>query len=378
MARFSIDVSAVPSSPVGVGRYALGLLPAMCSGDLLGDDQAYLISSASNSNLWRGLTSSILELAKTPSNRLLRLGWEQMILPRVLSRARVDLHHGLHYTMPEKFRGVLVVTVHDLTMVEHPEWHERSKVAYFRRAISVAARRADAIVVPSNHTREKLCSAYKISGEVLVIPHGVNLSEFNASDRLAMVPRGGSSTKDLEVELLYVGTIEPRKAIPILIEAFDEVGSKYPKATLSLVGMVGWKAKDSLDAIAGSRYRDRITTYGYLSAEELCDRYRRASLFVYPSFEEGFGLPVLEAMAMGIPVVTTRGTAMAEVGHGCVALAEPGDPDSLAQVIGEELEDLHRAEHRAFAAKEVAASYSWEASAIAHIGLYRKLLAAST
>jgi glycosyltransferase involved in cell wall biosynthesis len=218
----SLDVSAVPENPVGAGRYTVELVRALLARH---DVQLTLWARRSDAPRWQALTEGGMSAqlhAVAPRSRPLRLGWEQVRLARMLRHEGVLVHHSPHYTMPERARLARVVTVHDLTFFDQPERHERAKVAMFRRAIRVAARRADALVCVSQQTADRLEALLHPAPGVFVVPHGVDRERFSPSE-----PSNGfdeQALAELGVRrpyVLFLGTLEPRKAVPVLIEAFD-------------------------------------------------------------------------------------------------------------------------------------------------------------
>ena len=214
--------------------------------------------------------------------------------------APIDVHHGPHYTMPERARVPRVVTVHDLTFFDHPEWHEQSKVIVFRRAIRVAARRADAIVCVSRRTAQRLEELCGPTGRVFVVPHGVDHERFGPEPPASGMSGGTDVVSDDEFlrrlgvrppYVVFVGTLEPRKAVPDLVAAFDRVAADHAELSLVLAGRPGWGVEAVEQAIGRARYGDRIVRTGYVPDDAVPALLRRAAVAAYPSLEEGFGLP---------------------------------------------------------------------------------------
>jgi len=362
----SIDVSAVPPQPKGVGRYAIEMLKAL--GPLVHPElEVGLCVSRSNAELFYSLGSNVAVLCESPANRLARLTWEQSFLPFLLNRTGVRLHHGIHYTAPLLYRGIRVVTVHDVTFITSPQWHEPEKVQFFSRALRWAARNTDAIVVPSFDTANKLKILLSPTAEVVVIPHGVKTTRCRGY-RDNYTDRSGSPF------ILFVGTVEPRKSVETLVMAFDEIAGEFDSLRLVIAGQIGWRADKAKTAISNSPFRSRIDLLGFVSDDELERLYNQASVFVYPSLEEGFGLPVLEAMAHHVPVVTTRDSAMAEVSEGYASLVSAGDVLGLASEISKELTSPRSRKELTDKACNLLASYTWERSARGHLALYETLL----
>lgn len=375
--RLSLDVTAVPVAPAGAGRYVLDLAAALADRD---DVDLVLVSRRSDAARWQHLAAAgrgghAAALPAAPGVRPLRLAWEQAALPGVLRRAAVEIHHGPHYTMPRRARVPVVVTVHDCTFFDHPEWHERSKVVVFRRAIRLAARRAAVVVCVSRTTAERLQQLVRVAGPVVVAPHGVDHERFRPDE-----PAAGADAAALEglgigpdrPYVLHVGTLEPRKDVPGLVRAFDRLAPSHPDLLLVLAGHRGWGAEAVARAVAASPHRDRVVHTGYVPDPAVPALLRRAAAVAYPSLEEGYGLPALEALACGAPLVTTEGTAMAELAGAAALLVPPGDPAALAGALEEALAGTGpEAAERRRSGLATAAGRTWAASAERHMEAYR-------
>jgi len=280
--------------------------------------------------------------------------------------------------MPELARLPAVVTIHDCTFFDHPEWHERSKVVLFRRATRVAARRAAAIICVSHATAQRLQEVVDVRAPITVAHHGVDHDRFRPDE-----PGPGSDAEALaqlglvpdQRIILFVGTLEPRKGVGVLIEAFDRLAGSHPDTVLVLAGQRGWGADEVTGGMARARHPDRIRALGYVPDTTLPALLRRASAVAYPALEEGFGLPALEALACGTPLVTTSGTAMEEVAGDAALLVKPGDAGDLGSALEAVLDGVGQAEalQRREQGLSIAATYTWTRTAEIHAGLYRKV-----
>jgi glycosyltransferase involved in cell wall biosynthesis len=372
--KVSLDVTAVPSSPAGAGRYAVELAAALVRRE---DPSLVLVARRDDAPRWRLIGGARADVvASSPSPRPLRLAWEQLALPALLRRTRPDVHHGPHYTMPERARVPVVVTIHDCTFFDHPEWHESTKVRFFRRAIRVAARRASALVCVSETTARHLAAVCSVTAPVVVAPHGVDHLRFSpdplepgADD--AVLRRIGIGPESRFV--LFVGTVEPRKDVATLVRAFSALADDERDVSLVLAGRRGWGVRPVDEAVAATRHRDRITWTGYVPDDAVPALLRKASVVAYPSLAEGYGLPALEALACGAPLVTTSGTAMAELAGEAATLVAPGDPEGLADALAGVLRGAGGSEsvRRREAGIARAAARTWEASAERHVEAYR-------
>jgi glycosyltransferase involved in cell wall biosynthesis len=382
----SLDVSAVPESPAGAGRYTLELATALLERP---EVALTLVSRRHDHRRWEALVAAAggptgttagqagTVAAVAPGPRPLRLVWEQVGLPGYLRRAAPDVHHGPHYTMPERTGRPVVVTVHDCTFFDHPEWHERSKVLLFRRAIRVAARRADAVVCVSATTAERLAEVCPVSAPVVVAPHGVDHRRFSPGEAEAGADDGALRGLGLDPDrpmILFVGTMEPRKNVPALVRAFERIADAHPDAVLVLAGQRGWGADEVERAVlAAERHLDRIVRTGYVPDQAVPALLRKAAVVAYPSLAEGYGLPALEALACGAPLVTTSGTAMAELAGDAALLVPPGDTEDLAAALDAVLSDGDgRVAERRRLGLAVAAARTWASSAERHVEAYRR------
>ena len=375
--RVALDVSAVPDRPVGAGHYILQLARGLADRS---DVDLVLCSRSGDRARWASLVTGGNLLADAPEPRPLRLIWEQLRLGPLVASSGATVLHGPHYTMPRRCPVPSVVTVHDLSFFDEPRWHERSKVLLFRRAISRAAREAAVVVCPSQATADALRRWCPVDAEVVVAPHGVDTVRFRPDE-----PRPGADAARLAAldprmspdrpMLVFVGTLEPRKDVPTLVRAFSSVAGRHPDALLVLAGGAGWGADDVEAAVATSGLGRRIVRTGYVGDDDIPALLRSATAVVYPSLYEGFGLPALEALACGAPLVTTRGTAMEEVAGMGAVLVTPGDVDDLAGALEAVLEgmgdDRAAAERRALGFG-IVGRHTWARSTDLHVAAYRR------
>jgi glycosyltransferase involved in cell wall biosynthesis len=310
---------------------------------------------------------------------VVRLGWEQAGLPLLVRRLVPDVLHSPHYTLPLVTslgrRPGVVVTLHDATFFSHPELHLGTKAPFFRAWTRVATRRADALVVPSAATRDEVVRHTGVDAErIAVIPHGVDHKRFRppTDDELAELRRwlGLDASQSY---IAFLGTLEPRKNVPALVDAFIEAsGERDHPPVLVLAGGKGWD--ESVDG-ALARVPSHLTVLrpGFLPDGLVPAYLGGADLVAYPAFGEGFGLPVLEAMACGAAVLTTRLLSLPEVGGDAVAYAESPQAADIAAALRELLDQPALRQQLGRAALLRAQTYTWEAAARAHLDVYQRV-----
>jgi glycosyltransferase involved in cell wall biosynthesis len=312
-----------------------------------------------------------------PSPRPARLAWEQARAAGLAAHLGIEVWHGPHYTLPLRLRCPSVLTIHDLTFFDHPEWHERSKVAFFRRMTRAAAARADVIVAVSAATAERLDEVLGPAAPVVTIPHGVEHARFrpeergDAGDLAALAPLGVRPPY-----VAFVGTMEPRKAVPTLVEAFARVAAGRPDLRLVLAGRDGWATEAVRGAVEASGVASRVLRLRWVPDEALPALLRQAAAVAYPSFEEGFGLPALEALSCGAALVTSAGSPMAEVAGDAALAVPPGNAGALAWALERILDDPATEERLRRRGPEAARPHTWERSARRHLDAYHLALKA--
>jgi glycosyltransferase involved in cell wall biosynthesis len=298
----SLDVSAVPARPAGAGYYTMELARGLSS---RADIALTMVARRGDEERWLGLAAGGAHVVgAVPVSRPGRLVFEQARFPRLLGSLDVVGHHAPHYTMPERSPVPCVVTIHDCTFFDHPEWHVRSKALLFRRAIRRASLHAGALVCVSEVTAARLRVCCEVRAPIVVAPHGVDHQRFTplepapGADAALLAASGVPHDRPL---VSFVGTLEPRKGVASLVAAFDRVAAAQRDAVLVLGGQVGWGLRGIERALAAARHGDRIIRTGYLPDAAVPALLRQSTVVAYPAVEEGFGLPALEALACGAP-----------------------------------------------------------------------------
>ena len=362
-----IDGRAFSSPAAGVRRYVSALVPALKAADpglelvaLGGDRDAVPADVAYVNEPWH-----------LPSN----LGWSAMGLPRAAARATVDVIHAPAYTAPLWSRAPVVLTIHDVSYERHPEWYPYQRDALRRMFYRRSARTAARVLTDSEFSAGEIAAAYQIPRKrITVAPLGVS-DQFAPSDRPGeTLPAGVTSPF-----LLHVGDLHERRNLPLIVHAMFEAQRRPGMPPLSLVlAGVDRGIGDRLRAYAcEAKSPDAVVCLGPVADSQLLTLYRGAAALVYPSRYEGFGLPVLEAMACGTPVIASRAASIPEVlGDAGVLLDpddEPGWADAITAVVNDEWQKGRMRKAGLTRAKE----FTWARTASITLDAYRQVAAGS-
>lgn len=365
-----IDATAVPADRGGVGRYVDSLVTAL-------DNQGVRLSvvcQPRDLDLYGQLAphSDVIAATESVATRTARLTWEQTTLPWLIRRLGVDVVHSPHYTAPLANPAASVVTLHDATFFTDAVLHSSVKARFFRGWTRSSLRRADLCVVPSVATATELVRVASANPRRMqIVAHGVDTDRFHppTPDEVYDV-RDGLGLGDTPY-VAFLGALEPRKNVPALIRGFAQAvrGRPGPPA-LVLAGQPGWdsQVERALDAVP---HRLRVIRAGYLPFDWLAGFLGGAELVAYPSLGEGFGLPVLEAMACATCVLTTRRLSIPEVGGDAVAYCGVGAGD-IAAALTDLLDAPSRRAELAAAAHARSKEFTWASSAEAHRDAYHR------
>lgn len=359
----------------GVGHYTLELARALAV--CAPSDEFEIVSPRvfhpSLSEQEQAALPQNLRLVKAKVNALTRHWWT-IGLARYIHQHPFALFHGTNYEVPLWRECPTVLTIHDLSLLLYAETHEMRRVRRARRRLPLMARAATMIVTPTESVRREVCERLRVKEEkvraVAEAPRGV-FQPAAASEVLGTKKRFG-----IEGEfLLFAGTIEPRKNLVTLVRAFKEALSRSSHQTqLVIAGQKGWLTDELFETIERSGIRERVLFTGYVTDEELRHLYSSCRAFIYPSLYEGFGLPPLEAMACGAPVIASGIAAHSEVLGAAARFFAPEDVEELAQTIVHLLSDEKERGRLSAAGLKRAAEFSWERTARETLEVYEEAL----
>lgn len=369
--RVLVDATAVPQDRGGVGRYLDNVVQGL---DALGVP-LLVAAQGRDREVWERLApgATLHEVPGALERRPVRMAWEQTGLAALAARTRAQVLLSPHYTTSLAAPLPKVVTLHDATFFSDPQVHLQVKARFFRGATRTALRVAAACVVPSDATRDELVRwAGADPRRIDVVPHGVDLEVFRPADAAHVARFAAQHDLVPGTYVAFLGTLEPRKNLVGLVRGWVRAFGDAPDPpALVLAGGAGWD--DALDdELAGLPERLRVVRTGYLPLDDLRALFAGAGVVAYPSLGEGFGLPVLEAMACGAAVLTTPRLSLPEVGGDAVAYCEP-DPDSIAAALAGLVADRDLRARLGAAALERARTFTWERCARAHLDVLERV-----
>ncbi|HEX7744686.1 MAG TPA: glycosyltransferase family 1 protein [Micromonosporaceae bacterium] len=371
--RVLIDATSVPADRGGVGRYVDGLLGAL--GKVVGSQVELAVVGLRTDTERYGRMLPAAEVVSAPAavaHRPARLAWEQTGLPLLAQQVRADVLHSPFYTCPLRAGCPVTVTVHDATFFTEPEHYDKSRRTFFRSAIKTSLRRADRLIVPSKATRDELIRLLDADPtRIDVAYHGVDHAAFHPpSEQEKARVRARLGLGDTNY-VAFLGAKEPRKNVPNLIRGWSMAVRDREKPP-ALVVAGGQGHDDEIDrAVADVPGHLRLLRPGYLRYADLPGFLGGALVAAYPSYGEGFGLPVLEAMACAAPVLTTPRLSLPEVGGDAVAYTSEA-PEQIAADLAALLDDEPRRLALAQAGFHRAKEFTWESSAEVHIAAWSR------
>ena len=334
--RIGINARFLVAKRTGVQRAAYNLLRSLVGIDR---DNEYFLFTGENEKTnpeWNFPNVHVVGAEIREGESIRNHLWEQFQLPRLAKKYQVDILHSPANMAPIFYKGKSIVHIHDLCFVVNPQWYSFPFHTIYNLVIPRLAHRASKVITNSNNSRNDLLQFCDVSSDrVSLIYWAVDEIFSEASDNL----KATSTENPAEGYILYVGSLEPRKNIRTLIESFEHMRNQNPKLTTKLVLIGGESPLFAEVRLNVKRYKNDVIFKGFVNDELLRDYYRRATLVVYPSLYEGFGLPPLEAMASGTPVVTSNTSSIPEVVGDAALMVSPMDVEGLSDAMLRVLND---------------------------------------
>jgi glycosyltransferase involved in cell wall biosynthesis len=379
--RIAIDYTAAIRQGAGVGNYVQSLVDAMLAQDTT-NEYTLLTSGRPSRERPFPIGKNVRGRSVFIPDRYLNILWYRWRLPLYANffTGQVDIYHGPDFVLPP-LNGKLrkVVTVHDLAFLEHPEYAVPELTAYLTKVVPEAVASADVVAAVSQVTGQTLTDHFKTPPEkITVIPNGIRPYFRRITDPILL----GATLHKYGLKhplVLGVGTLEPRKNHLGLIKAFYKAqssggkGKQQRPAMLALAGGPGWLYDETRQLVADLKLEKKVRFLGRVSELELITLYSLADVFAFPSFFEGFGVPPLEAMACGAPVITSNTSSLPEVVGDAALLVDPHNTGELAHAITRLIENEELQEELREKGYRQVKQYTWPNSARKMLSIYEKL-----
>lgn len=310
--------------------------------------------------------------------RLMPTTCSHFLVSAILCREKLDIFHSPTLSLPFSYKGTSIITVHDLSVYKFPELYLRKEVLRLKKDIPSVLRQAQKIIAVSQSTAKDVSKIFNISSDkIKVIFHGIDKRFFKKSSpaQIKKVKHKYGITKDY---FLFLGTLDARKNIVRIICAYERFRDKYihilknPIQQLVLAGAKGKNFKNIQKRISFSKYKKDIILPGYIEADDLDPLFEGADVFIFPSLYEGFGLPIIEAMANGVPVITSNVSSLPEVAKGGAILVDPHSVAEITQSLYTILTDKELHRDLCKNGKNRAREFSWEKCAQQTLKVYKE------
>lgn len=308
-------------------------------------------------------------LRKIPSNPVLRLS---LALPRMLQQIKPDIFH-CQYIQPLWGNGKTVVTIHDLAHEHYPEFFHPLEALRMKKLVRWTAKRADHILTVSEFSAADIATRFGLPREKITVAYQSPSPDFHPRDKQACLDHLTRTYGIRPPFILYVGRIQARKNLPRLVESYAHLRKKGVTASLVIVGKKDWQSDRLLDTIRQLGLESSIFFPGFVPFADLPLFYNAAELFVFPSFFEGFGLPVMESMASGVATITSIGSSLQEVAGDGAMLVDPSDTESIASAMEKALSDRDLREQLVTRGLRRAAQFRPDDLVNTTLGVYRSL-----
>ena len=365
--RIGLDGIPLASRKTGIGHYTLELAQALAK--LSPDDEFELLSPVPFISPLEQRQSNLRQVEAAR-----RRFWFVFGLPLYIRRHRLALFHGTNYEVPWWNGCPTILTIHDLSLLLHPETHESHLVRRARHRLPLMARWATKIITATEFVKKEVSEHLKIDPAKIVVTPYAPRHHFRPLER-SETEQTRERLGIEDVFILFVGTIEPRKNLITLLRAFAEIlKTTELRPQLVIAGQEGWLVGETLNYLHSEGLSERIKFTGYVSDRDLRALYSSCAVCVYPSLYEGFGLPPLEAMACGAPVIASDVPSLTETVGKAALLVPPKDVPKLAHSLVEMISDEGKRDYFSRAGLEHASEFTWERTAKLTLGVYSKAI----
>ncbi len=379
--RIGIDVTAAVTQGGGIGRYTRELVKALVQSECSGDYDYVFFTARPDRDLPvsdplpRGDNITYRQ-APVSQAWLYRL-WHRLRIPVPIqvTTGKLDLFHSPDFVLPAVLGPIpKLLTVHDLSFIRYPEAFTPALVRYLNQAVPRSIERASCILADSKATKKDLIDYWQVPAEkVSVLYSGVSNSFKPITDKRKLKETRIKYSLGDEPYILGVGTLQPRKNYSLLVRAFKKIAQQYPH-NLFIAGGKGWLYEEMMTEVDQLGLNHRVRFLGFVADDDLPGLYSQAALFVFPSLYEGFGLPLLEAMACGVPVITSNASSLPEVVGDAAVTLPPENMEAWSETILALMADSSRRTALVVAGFLQARRFTWNRAAKQLMSVYEELL----
>jgi len=388
--KIAIDYTLATGEQAGIGQYLTSLVPALLKMDRENSYTLFALWSLTHYLLHPGMKvdfpkegnyKAVYKHLPVPFqvySRLIRVpGVPAMFREYMLGGLDADVVHSNTFCVP-RFRDrrkKLVVTIYDLTVLTNPECHKKMNILHCLGGAKEAIKYADSIIAISEHTKKDIVNYLGAPPELITVTQLAASGDYHEVTDASELKRARQRYNLPENYLLFVGSLEPRKNVKTLLESYSRLKESFKKEfPLVIAGGRGWLNSDIPELVKTLGVEDRVVFAGYIDRGDIAAVYSGATVFVFPSLYEGFGLPILEAMGCGTPVITSNVSSMPEVAGDAAVLVSPTDAASLTAALEEVLGDESKRAGMKKKGFVQARRFSWERCAKETLEVYRKVV----
>ncbi len=358
-----------------MGKYIVELVNGVPKND---KQNKYIIYMSKENKSFFNITEENIEIKKIHtifSSPIGKIIWEQFFLPFSLWNNKIDIYHAPGFVLPilRLSKTRFIVTIADMTFFSHPQYHTFLKQYYFQLMIPLSLGRADKIIAISENTKKDIIKITKINPDKIKIV-------YLAVDHIFTSKREKMDIKILEKYniqkpyILFVGMLEPRKNLPTLLKAFAKIKqTKQSNLSLVIVGKKGWLYDEIFALVNKLKLQSKVIFTGYIPDLDLPALYRSAMCLVYPSFYEGFGIPIVEAMACGCPVVTSNNSSMQEIAGSAAIMIDPNNINEITESMVIYISDVDERKKRSKLGYREAKKFTWKQMVNKTLDVYRQI-----
>lgn len=376
--RIGIDCRTILSPEkgerAGVGHYTYYLVKGLLALDKKNTYVLFFDHRSPNLKEFQRRNSEIVIFKYSQHKKYLPYAYSHVFVSSVLKKAKLDIFHSPANVLPLQYSGPSVITFHDLAIYFHPEWFPPKQDFSIKVLVPKSLERANHIISVSQSTADDMQKLFKVPKKKITVVHE-GIEKTKAPKKLA-IHQVEKKHKIPGKYILYVGTLEPRKNIAGIIQAFDELACKFPKKykdiQLVLAGAKGFEFQKNYEAIKNAK-SGKIRYIGYISAQDKIALMHGAMAFIFPSLYEGFGLPALEAMSYGIPVITSNVSSLPEVVGKAALTVKPESIKDIQAAIAKLVSRKATRDSLVKKGKIQARTFSWEKCAKATLAVYTQV-----